>query len=45
MTGRKRWMAAIVAETKKEAPALPFARQQRGAKREEVRIAAKKAAA
>jgi len=45
MTGRKKWMAAIIAETKKEAPELPFTRQARLEKSQARRIAAKKTAA
>ncbi len=29
---RKRWMATVIAESKKDTPALPFARQVRSAK-------------
>ncbi|MEM1301738.1 MAG: hypothetical protein AAGH17_04075 [Pseudomonadota bacterium] len=45
MTGRKRWMAAVIAETKKPAPAMPYARQTRVAKAEPRRIVVKKSAA
>lgn len=45
MTGRKRWIAAVAAETKKEMPALPYARQVRAAKRADASAQAGKKAA
>ncbi|WP_186827122.1 hypothetical protein [Shimia ponticola] len=45
MTGRKKWMAAMIAEAKKDLPALPFTRQARAAKPGAARIVVKKSAA
>ena len=45
MTGRKRWMAAVIAESRKEAPALPFTRRAKQAKHATPRIVVKGRAA